>query len=160
MPLSGFAVSIGSTDSPLLWAVVRLQSIVGLGSASLLVAVYVAAACAVATLVAFGLRARVAFASSLVFLGLASLGASAADGSATCSIGFAPPSVTWVDDTRLGDVTAIATWPASDGLLTEQLYWNRSVAHEMLLGGAQRTDVFVAPTVRTRPPARCKRRRP
>jgi hypothetical protein len=153
VPVSGFAVSTGSTDSPLLWAVVRLQSIVGIGSPSLLLAVYLGAACAVATLVAYGLRARVAFTFSLVFLGLASLGATAADVdlSARVRSAFAAPSLTWVDDTHVADVTAIATWPAPDGLLTEQLYWNRSVSHEVLLGDAQPTDAFVAPTVRIRP---------
>jgi len=31
---------------------------------------------------------------------------------------------------------------------TEQLYWNRSVTHEALLGAALRTDVYAAPRVR------------
>ena len=150
LPVSGYAVSTGSTDSPFLWAVVRLQATLGLGSASLLVAVYAGAAALLAVLVAFGLRARIAFAGCILFLGLASVGATAADVHTARLVRseFAPGRLTWVDDARLKNVTAIATSPAPDGLLTEQLYWNTSVSHEVLLGDAHRTDAFVAPAVR------------
>ncbi len=79
VPVSGYAVSTGSTDSPFLWAVVRLQALLGLGSASLLLAVYAGAAALLAVLVAYGLRARVAVACALVFLGVASVAGTAAD---------------------------------------------------------------------------------
>ena len=74
VPLSGFAASTGSNDSPLLWAVVRLNKLVSLGTSSLLVAVYVAISGALAALVAFGLRARVAFGATIIFLVAASHG--------------------------------------------------------------------------------------
>ncbi len=153
VPLSGFAISTGSTDSPLLWAVVRLNSLVGTGTSSLLVAMYIAAAAGLAALVAFGLRARVAFAACVTFLVAASLGATAADvHSARLSASeFAAPRPTWVDDAQVGDVTAVATRPAPTGLLTEQLFWNRRLTREVLLAGASSTDAFAAAPVRIAP---------
>ena len=150
VPLSGFAISTGSTDSPLLWAVVRLNSLVGTGTGSLLVAAYIASAAGVAALVAFGLRARVAFGTCIAFLIAASLAATAADvHSARLSASeFVAQRPTWVDDAHLGDVTAVATRPAPTGLLTEQLYWNRTVTREALLAGANPTDAFATTAVR------------
>ena len=46
-----------------------------------------------------------------------------------------------------GNVTAVATSP-TDGLLTEQLYWNRTVTREALLAGADPTDAFATTEVR------------
>ena len=153
VPLSGFAISTGSTDSPLLWAVVRLNSLVGTGTSSLLVAIYIAAAAGLAALVAFGLRARVAFAACVAFLVAASLGSTAADvHSARLSASeFVAPRPTWVDDAHVGDVTAVATRPAPTGLLTEQLFWNRTLTREVLLAGASSTDAFAAAPVRIAP---------
>lgn len=150
VPLSGFAISTGSTDSPMLWAVVRLNSLVGTGTSSLLVAAYIALAAGLAALVAFGLRARVAFAACTAFLVAASLAATAADVHSARLIAseFVAPHPTWVDDAHVGDVTAIATRPAPTGLLTEQLYWNRTLTREVLLAGASPTDAFTAPPVR------------
>jgi Dolichyl-phosphate-mannose-protein mannosyltransferase len=150
VPLSGFAISTGSTDSPLLWAVVRLNSLVDTGTSSLLVAAFIASAAGLAALVAFGLRARVAFAACITFLVAASLGATAADiHSARLSASeFVAQRPTWVDDAHVGDVTAVATRPAPTGLLTEQLYWNRTVTHEALLAGASPTDAFATIPVR------------
>jgi Dolichyl-phosphate-mannose-protein mannosyltransferase len=149
VPLSGFAINTGSTDSPLLWAVVRLTSLVGTGTGSLLVAAYIASAAGLASLVAFGLRARVAFAACVTFLVAASLGATAADvHSARLSASeFVAQRPTWVDDAHLGNVTAVATRPAPTGLLTEQLYWNRTVTREALLAGANPTDAFATEAV-------------
>ena len=140
VPLSGFAASTGSNDSPLLWAVVRLNTLVSLGTSSLLVAVYVAIGCALAGLVAFGLRARVAFGATIVFLVAASVAATSADLSNVrlSRAQFVSPNPTWIDDARVGNVTAVATPLATPGLLTEQLYWNRSIAHEVVLTGADR----------------------
>ena len=150
VPLSGFAASTGSNDSPLLWAVVRLNNLVSLGTSSLLVAVYVAMSGALAALVAFGLRARVAFGATIIFLVAASVGATSADLSNVrlSRAQFVSANPTWVDDTRVGDVTAVATPLATPGLLTEQLYWNRSIAHEVVLTGADPTDAFEAPPVK------------
>ena len=49
---------------------------------------------------------------------------------------------------KVGNVTAVATPLATPGLLTEQLYWNRSIAHEVVLTGAEPTDAFEAPPVK------------
>jgi hypothetical protein len=153
VPLSGFAISTGSTDSPLLWAVVRLNSLVGMGTSSLLIAVYIGAAAGLAALVAFGLRARVAFGAGLAFLVAASLGATAADvHSARLSASeFVAPLPTWVDDAHLGDVTAVATRSAPSGLLTEQLFWNRTLTREVLMAGADTTDAFARARVSIAP---------
>lgn len=150
IPLSGYAVSTGSTDSPLLWAVVRLNSLVGVATSSLLVAVYAGAATVVAVLVAAGLRARTAFAGSLAFLAAVSLAATAADVHATrlTRAEFASPNPTWIDDSGVGDVTAVATGQAPTGLLTEQLFWNRTITREVLLNGAEPTDAFATSDVR------------
>jgi hypothetical protein len=149
VPLSGFAASTGSNDSPLLWAVVRLNNLVSLGTSSLLVAVYVAIAGTLAGLVAFGLRARVAFGATIIFLVAASLGATSADLSNVrlSRVQFVSPNPTWVDDAKVGNVTAVATPLANTGLLTEQLYWNRSIDREVVLAGADPTDAFAASPV-------------
>ena len=149
VPLSGFAASTGSNDSPLLWAVVRLNNLVSLGTSSLLVAVYVAIAGALAGLVAFGLRARVAFGATIIFLVAASVGATSADLSNVrlSRAQFVSPNPTWVDDANVGKVTAVATPLANTGLLTEQLYWNRSIDREVVLSGADPTDAFAASPV-------------
>jgi hypothetical protein len=150
VPVSGYAISTGSTDSPFLWAVVRLQALLGLGSASLFVAVYAGAAALLAVLVAYGLRARVAVACALVFLGVTSVAGTAADIRAArlTRAEYVSLHPTWVDDARVGDVTAIATNRASSGLLTEQLFWNRTITREVLLDGAEPTDAFAAADVR------------
>ena len=144
VPLSGFAVSSGSTDSPLLWAVVRLNSLVGLDTGSLLVAAYAAVAAGVAALVAFGLRVRVALVLSVAFLVAASLAATAADvrTARLSASDYVARNPTWVDDANVGNVTAVATRSAPPGLLTEQLFWNRSLTREVLMTGADTTDAF------------------
>jgi hypothetical protein len=148
VPLSGFAVSTGSTDSPFLWAVVKLQSLLGIGSASLLVAAYTAGATGVAILIAFGLRARVAVVGCLIVLAAASAAATAADvrTSRLVRSTLDTPDLSWVDRSHVGDVTVVATGP-NDGRVTEQLYWNRSVTREVLFGAGKPTDTFEAPTV-------------
>ena len=149
-PLSGFAASTGSNDSPLLWSVVKLNTLVSLGTSSLLFAVYVAIGGALAVLVAFGLRARMAFGASIVFLLVVSVAATSADlsNARLSRAQFVSPNPTWVDDARVGNVTAVATPLTVPGLLTEQLYWNRSIAHEAVLTGAVPTDAFTASPVK------------
>ena len=150
VPLSGFAVGTGSTDSPLLWAVVRLNSLVGLATSSLLVAVYIATAAGIAELVAFGLRARAALILSVAFLIAASLAATAADvrTGRLRAADYIDGNATWVDHANLGDVTAVATKAAPPWLLTEQLFWNRRLTREVLMTGANTTDAFASARVK------------
>ena len=61
---------------------------------------------------------------------------------------FVSPNPTWVDNAKVGKVTAVATPLANTGLLTEQLYWNRSIEREVVLAGADPTDAFAASPVR------------
>ena len=56
--------------------------------------------------------------------------------------------MSWVDSTGVRDVTLVQTAGAPPERAVEQLYWNRSIAHERLLGDAVPTDVYAAPALR------------
>jgi hypothetical protein len=149
LPLSGFAVGTGSTDSPFLWAIDRLSAIMGTGSSSLLVAVFCGCAALVAVLVANGLRARIALVGCLFFLVLGSVAATAEDISRShlAQREYVSPQPTWIDDAHVGDVTAVATALSPPGLLVEQLFWNQSITREVVMSNAAPTDVFASAPV-------------
>jgi hypothetical protein len=61
---------------------------------------------------------------------------------------FLPSNPSWVDATGLQDVTLLQTVGSPTAGALEQLYWNRSITHEMLVGDARATDVYAAPRIR------------
>jgi hypothetical protein len=61
---------------------------------------------------------------------------------------YLPADKSWVDSAGAHDVTLVQTAGAPPASAVEQLFWNRSIAHERLLGDAVATDVYAAPTLR------------
>jgi hypothetical protein len=153
VPISSYSAALGKTDSPFLFAVVRLESIVGTGSASLVVALVAALGAAGAVAVSRRGGARIAVGATILFAAVASLGAVVNDSATSQQIRddylLANPS--WVDALGLKDVTLVQTAGSPPDRAVEQLYWNRSVAHEVLLGAAMPTDVYTAPQLRIAP---------
>ena len=149
LPLSGYAEALGKTDSPFLFAVFRLERLVGTANGSLVVAVLVALGALGAIAVSRGANAKVAFGGALAFVVLTSFGAVINDASNSKQIrhDYLPANASWVDSFGLRDVTLVQTVGSPPDRAIEQLYWNRSVAHEALLGDALPTDVYAAPRI-------------
>ena len=153
VPLSGYAEAVGKTDSPFLFAVFRLERFVGTANGSLLVAAVIALGAVGAVAVSRGAGAKLAVGGALGFTALASLGAVMNDASNARQIrhDYLPANASWVDASGLRDVTLVQTVGSPPDRAIEQLYWNRSIAHEALLGDARPTDVYAAPRIRVAP---------
>ncbi|HVC86054.1 MAG TPA: hypothetical protein VNC40_01360 [Gaiellaceae bacterium] len=153
IPLSGYAAGVGDSDSPFLFAVVRLERIVGTANASLVVALLAAAGAFGAVAVSRRGGGRLAVGAALAFVACASLGAVVNDAANARQVRaeYLPANVSWVDASGLRDVTLVQTVGSPPNRATEQLYWNRSVTHEVRLGDALPTDVYPAPRVRAAP---------
>ena len=132
LPLSGYAEALGKTDSPFLFAVFRLERLVGTANGSLVVAVLVALGALGAIAVSRGANAKVAFGGALAFVVLTSFGAVVNDASNAKQIrhDYLPANASWVDSFGLRDVTLVQTVGSPPDRAIEQLYWNRSIAHE------------------------------
>lgn len=150
VPVSGYAAALGKTDSPFLFAVTRLQGLVGTANASLVVALLAALGAAGAVAVSRRGGAGVAVGAALLFAALTSAGAMSHDSATAREVrnDYLRSDVSWVDATGLQDVTLVQTVGAPQGRAIEQLYWNRNVTGEALLGGAEATDVYAAPRIR------------
>jgi hypothetical protein len=149
VPLSGYAEALGKTDSPFLFAVFRLERYVGTANGSLIVAVVIAFGALGAVAVSRGVGTRLAVGGALAFAALASLGAVVNDASNARQIrhDYLPTNPSWVDASGLSNVTLVQTVGSPPARAIEQLYWNRSVTHEALLGDALPTDVYAAPRI-------------
>jgi len=153
IPLSGYIEGLGRDDSPFLNGLYRLQPALSTAAASLLVA-------AVATLlllfaIAVSRRGGGAAAALLVATGvlaLSSAGAVSLDANEAQAVErqLVPTPSSWVDDAHVGPVTLVQTEGAQQAAALEQLYWNRSITNELLLGKeALPTDAYVAPRLHT-----------
>ena len=153
IPLSGFSAADNKQDSPFLFAVFRLEGILGVGSGALAVALVAAGLSAGAVLVA---RRRwgggLALGLAVVAAGAASVGAFAFDRQNAQNVrtSHLPPDLRWIDHAArgLGPVTLLQTAGAPRGRALEQLFWNSSVTKIALLKGAIPTDAFGAETTR------------
>ncbi len=144
LSLTSYASGFGFGDSPLLWAFVELERLIGVPVASLTVTLCAAIAAGLAVAVAFNRFRMVALGAVLVFAGALSLGATVYDtdyaSAARETIVAGDPS--WVDRASNGPVTAIETAGAPTAALDEQLFWNKSINRELLVGAAQPTDTL------------------
>ncbi len=144
LSLTSYASGFGYGDSPLLWAFVELERLIGVPVASLTVTLCAALAAGLAVAVAFNRFRMVALGAVLVFAGALSLGATVYDtdyaSAARETIVAGDPS--WVDRASNGPVTAIETAGAPTAALDEQLFWNKSINRELLVGAAQPTDTL------------------
>ncbi len=151
LPLSGYVKGAGFDDSPLLWCFMELQWRLGATGASLLVAGCAVGGAGLAAAAAWTRFRLPAFVGALVLALSLSAGASSFDISLSKQIRrqlvAATPS--WVDAAGVGPVSAIETDLAPASALLEQLFWNRSIEGEFLLGSnPSATDPFATTTLR------------
>ncbi len=149
LPLSGYTFNAIYYDSQTLGAAWLLQRHVGASTSSLMLALFVTGAAALA--VAACWRARigvVALPLSIAFMLVVTVAAVHVD--RVLRHNAVDPA--WIDEAAGGaHVTAVAT-PASPRLeLIRQLYWNASVDREVLLQGADPTDVYAKTQVKLGP---------
>ena len=151
IPLSGFTAADNKQDSPFLFAVFRLEGLLGVGSGALAVAL----AALVLSLAAVAVARRkqgaaVALGLAVVAAGAASAGAFAFDAHNARNVrsSHLPPDLRWIDHAATGPVTLVQTAGAPRGRALEQLFWNSSVTRIALLKGAVPTDAFGAETLR------------
>jgi hypothetical protein len=151
IPLSGYAAAAVSkeSESEFLFAFSYVEGRLGVGPASLVLALVATVGAAGAVAVALGWGRRVVLAATLAYVALASGFAVHLDIRAAHSLrAELPPDLTWVDQATAATVTAIATEPSPSTGLAEFLYWNRSIQRELVLPGAVPTDPFSAPPLR------------
>jgi hypothetical protein len=150
VPLSGYAQALGKTDSPFLVAVFRLEKSIGTVTGSFVLAGLAAAGAAGAVLVSRRDGGRYALGAALAFVALASFGATISDSANARHVRaqYLPADPSWVDATGLKDVTLLQTAGSPPASALEQLYWNRSIVGEALVGDALPTDVYAAPRIR------------
>jgi hypothetical protein len=155
IPLSGYAAAHNKDDSPTLWAVIRLESLVTTGNGSLAVALIAAALSALAALVATRkVPAVLALVAAVAACCALSAGATSFDSKTSHLLrGTLPSPVGWVDDARLGPVDLIAPPGARREQSWQQLFWNHSVERLLLLGSPA-IDQFASQRVRVAPDGR------
>ena len=136
IPLSGYAAAHNKDDSPTLWAVLRLESLVTTGNGSLAVALTAAALSGLAALVAARkLPAALALGAAVAACCALSAGATSFDSKTSHLLrGTLPSDLAWVDDAHLGAVDLLAPPGARKEQSWEQLFWNHSVRRLLLLG--------------------------
>jgi hypothetical protein len=146
IPLSGYAAGVGFDDSPMLWSFVTAQWQFGLANASLVFAAYATVGAGITVLVAWGrLPGRAAVAIALGAVIALSVGATRFDHVFASQINghLVASHPSWVDAARVGPVSAVQTDFAPSASLIMQLFWNRSIENELLLGDeAVPTDAF------------------
>ena len=150
VPLSGYAEAAGKTDSPFLTAVFQLEKHLGTASGSMALALLAAVAAACAVLVSRRGGGRYAVGAALAFALAMSTGAVVNDTHNARQVrhDYLPQNPSWIDAAGLGDVTLLQTVGSPPDRSVEQLYWNRSLTHEALLGDALPTDVYAAPRIK------------
>jgi Dolichyl-phosphate-mannose-protein mannosyltransferase len=165
LPLSGYAKGVGFDDSPLLWCYLELQWLVGSSGASVLVPACAVGGAALAVAATWPRLVRPALAGALALALAMSIGASRFANQVAHQIReqSVASNPSWVDAAHVGTVSAIQTDLAPANDLTEQLFWNRSIQHELLLGShpgatdplatdglgiASNGDLFVLPSAK------------
>jgi hypothetical protein len=150
IPLSGYSAAGGKADSPLLFAVSRLEHLVGTGNASLVVALLAALAAACAVAVSYKGGAGIALGAAIALAAVVSVGATIDDAASARKVrhAYVPAAKSWVDATGARDVTLVQTAGSPPAGALEQLYWNRGITRELLLGDAAATDSYAAPALR------------
>lgn len=151
VPLAGYTQGSGKQDSPFLFAVFRLEKVLGAGGGSLAVALLAAILSLVAAGIALrGRGATLAVGLSLAFAAAASAAAFSVESrnSRDLRAAFLPADLRWVDHSGLHGVALLKTPGSPPDRALEQLFWNTSVTRLLLLDGAEPTDVFAATRVR------------
>ena len=128
----------------------RAAQAIGTANGSLALAGLAAVGAAGATLVSRRGGGRYAVGATIAVALLASFGATISDSANTRHVRkeYLPTNPSWVDAAGLTDITLLQTVGSPPASALEQLYWNRTIAHEALVGAALATDVYAAPRVR------------
>jgi hypothetical protein len=141
-----------SSDSPLLWAVSRVQLSLGSTNAALLVS---GVALALAVLAAvIGLRPqrryRAALAAAIAVQAVVAVAAVSWDVGINVQArrGVFPADMRWIDHNATGPVTMLQTPDSNRGAADEQFLWNMSLTRVGLLPGALVIDAYDNPAVR------------
>jgi hypothetical protein len=146
VPLSGFTQLQGKQDSPLLQAVAWLETSVGIGNASLLVAAAAALTGLAATLAVRRHDVRVPLALCAVVLAVTTAAAVAydVDASRRAHLTYVGDgeTATWVDGHRLGGVSVLQTPFSSRQQISHQLFWNASLDRILRMKDASEVDVY------------------
>jgi hypothetical protein len=148
LPLSIYTAGTGKISSPFLFGVYDLERQIGVADASLVVALLATLAAAGAAAVARWGGARAATVSTLVVAAAASFGSFHTDKTIETALIADTTRTSWVDDAGLGRVTLVQTHGSDPSRAITQLYWNRSIEREVLLGDALPTDTYSAPRLR------------
>lgn len=140
-----------SSDSPLLWAVSRVQLAFGSVNGALVVAAVALVLVLIAALVGLQPRRRygVAIAAAIAVQAVAAGAAVSWDVGLNAHARHAvfPADLRWIDHAAVGPVTMLQTPDANGGSADEQLLWNMSVTHSAMLPGAFPIDAYDNPAV-------------
>jgi hypothetical protein len=140
VPVAAYAEGQGRADSPLLLAVSWPERWLGVGTASLAVALLATIAVGIGLLGGRRGRPAPALVVSLVLMTALSAGAHAADLELSRRVEatqVATPA-SWVDEASVGDVLLVQTPGSDPNLAMTQAFWNASVTRGALLG--ERTE--------------------
>lgn len=148
IPLTGYMALDNWQDSPFLMAAKRLELVLGIGNAALVISVAAAIACCLAALSMFSPRrfAPIAMGIAIAVTACASAGAVTFDSSRSNEMrdtfGDGRGQMSWIDAHRLGGVSVLVTPGIHRPAVSSHLFWNQSVTHVLRLPGAPPIDVF------------------
>ena len=147
IPLAGFAAADQKEDSPLLFAVARLEQAAGeAGTGSLAVAAAAAALAGSAILASRrpAIGAQAVLWISVAVCALSSIGAAAFDQENAAGLRREQvgADASWIDRAAHGPVTQLAAPGAERSRTLGQLFWNRSLDRLVLLPGSRPVDQF------------------
>ena len=132
-----------SSDSPLLWGVLQLESLLGVANGALVISAGAVLLAAFAVWVALRPRHRLAAALTIAIVSQAALAAAASAWGTHISRldrRALPADARWLDHARVGPVTLVGTPGNDTGAGIEQLIWNRSIGSIVLLPRAALVD--------------------
>jgi hypothetical protein len=145
VPLSGYTVLTNRQDSPFLFAVAEIEHYLGYGSGAFAVSVASAMLAATAGLAALRPRpfAPVVLALALTACATCSVAAVASDRRADrAARSTLPIDPQWIDEARVGTVDVVVTPGTARSQVSNELFWNTSLARLIQLPGSQEVDAF------------------
>jgi len=153
VPLSGYTTGTGKQDSPLLQAVYWLEqqrSSYGSGAFVVIVLVSILTLVAVGTAFRPRLGAALSLVSALAVTSLASAQVLSydTDASGRAALTYLPSDFQFVDRAHLGAVSVLVPPGTPRPLVSEHLFWNRSIKRVLVLPHAGAPDVFGFQSVR------------
>ncbi len=146
VPLSGFTVADNKQDSPLLFAVYKLEDLTTIENGSLIVALAAGVLSVLAVLIVRRRRGAATAIAIAVALGVSvSVGAVIFDhtGAADVRATQRPSDLSWIDDTGLKHVTLVQTAGSDRANTLAQMFYNGSI-YRLTLLNALPVDAFGA----------------